>query len=232
MRVLVTRPQSQARRTAAQLAARGHETLLAPVIEIVGLRPAVPPGPYAVVVATSAQALDPASLDRLADEVLGLPLFAVGRRTAEAATTAGFQSIETVAATAADLARRIIYARPAQAVLYLAGRDRKPDLELSLRSAGLRLVVVKTYEARAVAHLPPVAVGEIRAGRVDAVLHFSRRSAALFVDLCAEADVTEAASRLRHCAISADAAIPLRGFSANVTVARAPNAATLYETLA
>ena len=50
-------------------------------------------------------------------------------------------------------------------------------LEERLRAAGWRLEIVETYDARAVAIWPEDVVAALRGGRIDAVLHYSPRSA-------------------------------------------------------
>ncbi len=46
-----------------------------------------------------------------------------------------------------------------------------------MRGAGWRLDVVETYDARPVAVWPEEVVAALRGGRIDAVLHYSPRSA-------------------------------------------------------
>ena len=231
MRVLITRPEHEGRRTAAQLAALGHEPVLAPLTQIIAI-PANPPAdPFDGVIVTSAQAIRPPCLPKLDRQVLKLPLYVVGRRTAEEAQKAGFERLEAVAANAAELSDRIGHIQPGARLLYLAGRDRKPDLERALAGAGIQVAVVETYEARALDSLPHNAHDALWDGRIEAVLHFSRRSAELFVDLARKAGVAAAASRARHCAISVDAAAPLAGFANRIAIAKTPDARALFETL-
>ncbi len=192
----------------------------------------IPPGPFAGVVATSARALATSGLKPLPGDLLTLPFFAVGDRTAAAAAAAGFRCIEPAAPTAADLVMLILFVvRRGSRLLYLAGRDRKPGLESDLARLGVQVETVEVYEARAVDLLPDVAHGALWDGRVDAVLHFSRRSAELFVELARKAGLGAAAARARHVAISADAAGPLRDFAPRIVVARQPTARSLYDSL-
>jgi uroporphyrinogen-III synthase len=131
----------------------------------------------------------------------------VGARTAQAAREAGFQSIVIEALDAAQLLERIAAERPARSrYLYLAGRDRKPALEDALRAAGCEVTPWIVHEAGAAHALPDAARAAIEEGRIDAALHFSARTAAIFCEQVAVAGVDQAARALFHVAISADAA--------------------------
>jgi uroporphyrinogen-III synthase len=54
MRVLVTRPAREAESTARRLQARGHQAVVAPVLEIVRTGFTLPEGPFDAVLATRA----------------------------------------------------------------------------------------------------------------------------------------------------------------------------------
>lgn len=231
MRVLVLRPGDGARRTAARLAELGHEAICSPVLETVATGERAPPGDFDGVIATSAQAfrfVETASLR----PYLRLPAMCVGARTAAAAREAGFADIRVEAADAAQLARAITEAPPTIRLLYLAGRDRKPGLETALETEGVAVAPWIVYEARAVAALRDDVLGALRSGKLDAALHFSRRSAAVFCDLAAAAHLQDEARALLHVAISADAArglAPLR--SSRISVAAAPDEAHMLALL-
>ena len=226
MRVIVTRARGDAARTAAALRARGHEPLLSPVLEIVATGAAIDPGPAQALIATSAHAfefLPQADAARLAP----LPLFVVGARTGKAATDAGFAPPRVIAASALELAQQIATALPTPAhLLYLAGHDRKPDLEAALQAQGHVIDVAETYEARAVEALSPETAQALARGEVDAVLHFSRRSAQLFAACAAKAGLATQAARLRHVCISRDA-----GLGAGAVIAPTPDSAGLFKAL-
>jgi uroporphyrinogen-III synthase len=226
MRVIVTRARGDAARTAAALRARGHEALLSPVLEIVPTGAAIDPGRAQALIATSAHAfafLPQADAARLAP----LPLFVVGARTAKAATDAGLTPPRVIAASALELAQQMAAALPGPAHLfYLAGHDRKPDLEAALGAQGHVIDVVETYEARAVEALAPEAAQALARGEADAVLHFSRRSAQLFAACAAKAGLATQANGLRHVCISRDAAL-----GAGAVIAPTPDSAGLFEAL-
>jgi uroporphyrinogen-III synthase len=202
VRVLVTRPPELAARTARLLSALGHQPLLAPVLEIAPTGAAPPDGPFDVLLATSAQAfigLTPPARLRFA------PLACVGEKTAEAGRAAGL-SVSIVAPRAETLAQWLIGEKAQCSALYLAGRERKPILEERLREAGWRLEIVETYDARPVAAWPVEVETALMRDEIDAILHYSSRSAELALALTG-ADV---ASRLWHFCLSPEIAAKCR----------------------
>ncbi|WP_460449757.1 uroporphyrinogen-III synthase [Alsobacter sp. SYSU BS001988] len=212
MHVLLTRPEPDARRTAERLAAAGHQATLAPVISITPTGTPLADLDVDALVATSANARlafpegPPAALREL-------PVYVVGDRTADAMAALGFVDLRAGAGDAASLAALIRERQPAGGrLLYVAGTDRKPTLESALWRAGFDLVVHEAYRAEAVQDLPAAAGEALREGRVDAVLHFSRRSAEILFALAHHDRLDDALRGVDHLCLSAD-------------VARAPRAA-------
>jgi len=205
-RVLVLRARADAERTAAKLRAMGFAPLLSPVLEIVATGAAMPEGVFDAVLATSAKGLEFCAEP---GETLNLPLYAVGARTAQIARELGWRT-ELVAGETRAL-MPVIHARhetPAR-FLYLAGRDRHDDLEVGLRLAGHDLTVLETYEARAATALSKEAARALANSEMDVTLHYSRRSAEIFMALARQAGLTEALGGIDHLALSKDAASPL-----------------------
>src|SRR5262245_62051549 len=86
VRVLVTRPEADGERTAAKLIARGCEVVLAPLMRVELLdRADLGRGPWAAIAMTSANAAHAIARHPRRRELMPLPVFAVGRRTAQAA---------------------------------------------------------------------------------------------------------------------------------------------------
>lgn len=210
MRVLVTRAQDDAARTAARLTALGHEALIAPLMAIVPTGHAAPNDVFDAILATSVHAL--AFVSRLPPALSAAPWLVVGERLARALAERGWGTPEVVACDVAALTAAIDerYPEPFR-FLYLAGRNRKPDLERALRARGHDVVTVETYATDAVAQWD----ADIRS--VDAVLHYSRRSAERFVSVAGDA------GQQRHIAISADAAAPLLAQGWRVEIAATPD---------
>src|SRR5687767_8526978 len=92
MRLLVTRPEPDATRSAEVLRGRGHEVLVAPLLSTQTIE-AEFGGPYAAILLTSANAARALSSYRQAEAITRLPALTVGARSAEAAREAGFGDI-------------------------------------------------------------------------------------------------------------------------------------------
>lgn len=205
MRVLVTRPSSQAAPTAQKLAALGHEAIVAPVIEIAPTGAAPPLAPFDLLLATSAQAF--AGLTP-SEPLLGLPLVCVGQKTARAGRALGF-SILCVAADSRALADVLLAEGVTKSALYLAGRERKPHLERRLREKGWGVEIVETYAARPVAAWTAPVVAALERREIDAVLHYSPRSAAIALELMGR----QAAHSLVHLCLSEEIASVCGGWA-------------------
>ncbi len=217
--VALFRARDDAERTAARLAALGCEAAIAPAFEPAALTPPPPPaGAFAAVLATSARAIAFAPL-----RVLGaLPLLVVGETTARAAKAKGIAVSAPPARDAEELARAIVATfAPSERLLYLVGRDRKPDLERALAGSGFAVVALEVYEMRARAAWDAEEAASVR--RAVAALHYSRRSAELAVTLALGAGLGARWLAMRHVAISADAAAPLAASGVEPAVAGEPN---------
>ena len=94
-------------------------------------------------------------------------------------------------------------------LVYLAGRDRKSDLEMALTVTGQVLDVVEIYAAVASTALDARVAEALETQALDGILHFSRRSAALFLRLTEGR--TGNVARFAHFCLSDDVAAPLRG---------------------
>ncbi len=235
MRILLTRAPEDAARTAEKLKAQGHQVLISPVFEIQPRDAEWPKGVIDGVVATSAQAFEQAQFadDSPLPEARRLfRLFIVGSKTAEAAKKCGFTGELFVGQNAKELADALIAKMPPYARLaYLAGHDRKSELETRCKEARLEIIPVEIYEARAAASLSKEAVAALKASEVDAIMHFSRRSTETFLKLAETSGVD--AKPIRHIAISNDAATPLHAAGATfIVTAFEPKEAAMLALLA
>jgi uroporphyrinogen-III synthase len=178
--VLVTRPLEQAAETARLLRAAGHEPLLDPLLRIERLAPpAADPGSFAAVAVTSANAV-PA----LAALPASVPVFAVGAATARALRESGREPAGIAAGDGHALATLLAAALPpGSVVLHPSGRDVREGLAEDLAAAGLGYRRAVVYAAAPASHLADATEAALRAARLDAVLLFSPRTAALFAAL-------------------------------------------------
>jgi uroporphyrinogen-III synthase len=238
MAILVTRPEPDNETTAAALRAKGFGVLQAPMLrfEPVAFHDDMD-ARYGAVIVSSANALRAIEAG-LAGRLLTLPLFAVGERSAKAARHAGFRDVAVAEGNAAALRDLIIASvraktlKKASTLLYLAGADLAGDLAGELGERGFSVVTHTTYRMIPVSSLPQEAVDAFAANGIDAVLHYSRRSARAFLDAVRAAGVEISALAIPQCCISDAVAQVVRDVGATqVLVARSPDESGLFEAL-
>jgi uroporphyrinogen-III synthase len=235
VRLLVTRPEPDAERTAAALRACGHELLIAPLTHIETIVADLSTGPWSAVLMTSANAARAFASHPRCAELVALPVYAVGRRSAEAARAAGFGDVTSADGDVVALVRVVVERIRAATspLLYLAGEDRSGDLAGDLHRHGLAVQTVVIYRAAAVTGLPAAAREAIASGRVDAVLHFSRRSSDIYLKAASAAGLLDKALISLHYCLSAQVAAPLLAAgAARVRVAAQPTEAALIDLIA
>ncbi|HZK88870.1 MAG TPA: uroporphyrinogen-III synthase [Stellaceae bacterium] len=228
MRALVTRPRLQAETFAAELARRGVEPVVEPLIEIADCLAALPQfaGVQAILCTSvnGVRALARATGDRQA------PVFAVGDATARAARTAGFERVESAGGDVGDLARLVCgRLRPGGGrLLHVAGSAVAGDLAGRLGASGFAVERAVLYQAHAVAALTPATARLIERGEIDLALFFSPRTAAVFARLVVEAAAAPGLAATAALSISraADAALGDLRFRERA-VAGAPTQAAL-----
>jgi uroporphyrinogen-III synthase len=213
MRLLVTRPEPDAARTAAALQNRGHRVLIAPLLHIEAQDARLGLGPWAGVLATSANALRVMAGHRQKDEIAGLPLLTVGRHTAQAARACGFTDVSSADGDARALATLAAdrFRGATTPLLYLAGENQASDLGAVLRGRGLQVRTVIVYTMRKVATLPEALLDALSEDRLDGVLHYSRRTAETYIDCADAVGLRRAALMPVHYCLSREVAVPLRG---------------------
>ena len=233
MRLVVTRPQADSERTAAALRAQGHDVLLAPLMRI-ELLPADLAGSWGAVVITSANAPVAIADHPAREALLKFPLYAVGRRSAEAARAAGFTDVTSAGGDVRDLVK-LIAERHADAkapLLYLAGQDRAAELIDELATHGLAAEMRVVYRAVTTPY-PPALIAALNEGAVDGVLHFSKRSAETYLVGARAAGLAGPALEVRHYCLSGAIAAPLaEAGAAHISVAQHPSEAGLIELFA
>ncbi len=239
MAVLVTRPAPDHATTAAALRGKGYEVLVAPMLRYEPV--AFDLGRDArfdAILVTSTNALRALAETEGWTRFLATPLYAVGRRTAEAARDLGFTHVTAARGDGASLRDLVVAQARAKALkksamlLYLAAADRAVDLDAALRPRGFNVITVTAYRMIATPDLPPEVRDAVAAGRIKAVLHYSGRSARTFVEAIRAAGLEITALALPHCCFSENVATVLRDAGATqVAVARAPDENALFEAL-
>jgi uroporphyrinogen-III synthase len=239
MAVLVTRPHPDDETTASGLRARGYEVLQAPMLRFEPIAFSFDEdGRYGAVIVTSANALRGLTSQLKESRLLKLPLFAVGEHTASTARAAGFEHVISANGEAGSL-RDLVLARvktkelkKSSPLLYLAGADLARDLGGELGERGFTVVTHTTYRMSPVAGLPRETCEAFAANRVEAVLHYSRRSARAFLDSARDAGVEISALAIPQCCISDGVASVMRDAGATqVMVAASPDENALFGAL-
>ncbi len=176
MRVLVTRPEPAASRTAARLTALGHDPIVVPLMAPHALDWRVPPGDWQAVAFTSALApgLGGAGLAGLT----GLPAYAVGTATADAAHTAGFTDVRT----SDDDASRLFARAGADGIARLLHLT-APERSAAAVPPGLTVGACEIYTTDLAPALPAAAA------TADLTLLYSARTARHFAALVDAADL-------------------------------------------
>lgn len=239
MAVLVTRPLPDGETTAADLRARGLEAVICPMLrfEPFGFADEAE-SPYGGIVVTSANAVRAVEQQLANSPLRKLPLFAVGDRTAAVARAAGFAKVFSADGDAANLRDLVVESAKAKKLkkksplLYLAGEEVSRDLAGELREQGFEVVTHIAYRMVPAKSLPGEVVDGFAAGRIEAVLHYSRRSARAFVEAIRAGGVEVTALALPQCCLSAAVAEIVREAGATqVTVAARPDENALFEAL-
>jgi uroporphyrinogen-III synthase len=231
VRLLVTRPEADAERSAATLRSRGHTVAVAPLLHIEPLHDtAIERSPWAAILITSANAAPAIAAHQGHSALVALPVLAVGERSAQAMRAAGFADVTSADGAVRDLARLVAERTPpGSSLLYLAGADQAGDLAGDLRHRGMRVHTAVVYRAVVAATFPQAAVDAL-AGGLEGVLHFSSRSAEAYVNTARTAGVIEGALSPVHFCLSGHIAEPLtRAGAANVRVAARPTEAALFD---
>lgn len=239
MAILVTRPHPDDETTARALRDRGFDVLRAPMLRF-------EPVPfqddadarYGAVIVTSANALRAIAPQLTGSRLLQLPLFAVGEHTAAAARETGFDQVIASKGDAGALRDLVLAAvkskqlKKANPLLYLAGADLARDLGGELGEKGFTVVTHTTYRMAPAPSLPREVCDAFVAHEVEAILHYSRRSARAFLEAARSGGVEISALALPQCCISVAVAAVLRDAGATqVTAAASPDENALLDAL-
>lgn len=230
MRLLLTRPERDAERTAAALRALNHSVVLAPLLGIETIPGAeIGDGPFAGILVTSANAARAIAGHEALPNLLRLPVIAAGDRTSDAMRMAGFADVVSAAGAGKELvdlaARRF---KPGASLLYLAAADRSGDVAGGLMARSIAVHTVVVYRAVPASALPRPAAEALRGG-IDGVLHFSRRSASTYVDVARAAGLRQqAVEKPIHFCLSHQVADPLAQAGAGqIRIAQEPTESAL-----
>jgi len=230
MRLLITRPIEDAEPLARALEQKGHETVIEALMTIVDAQaPDLELDGVQALLITSANGIR--AFARAHPE-RGLPVCAVGDASARAARELGFQHVSSAGGDVKTLAGMVEKnLDPAGGgLVHVAGSHRAGDLAGMLAAAGFETKRVVLYEAKAAESIGPNAAGVLKGGKLDGVLLFSPRTAALFCRLVADAGLAEACRAITACCLSAAVADEATALPwAGVVVAESPDSQALLD---
>ena len=240
MAVLVTRPHPDDEATAAALRARGFEVLLAPMLrfEPVAFHDDLD-ARYGAVIVTSANALRGIEPHWPAAGCSSCRCSRWASTPPTPPAAAGFDRCDRGRRRRRGLARsrclpsaKAKELKKASTLLYLAGADLARDLAGELGERGFSVVTHTTYRMVPVSSLPREACDAFAANRIEAVLHYSRRSARAFLEAARAAGVEISALAVPQCCISdAVASVVREAGATQVMVAASPDENALFEAL-
>jgi uroporphyrinogen-III synthase len=234
--ILVTRPAPDNEATAAALRKRGFEPMLAPMLVFQALPFQIEDSrDFRGLILTSTNALRAIASNPL-PRLQGLPAFAVGARTAQAAREAGFRDVRTAEGDAASLRELIVASVPEKRgvapLLYLSATDISRDLGGELGLRGVNIVAVPVYRMARLDDFTDAVRAAFARQAIEAVLHYSRRSALAFIAATRRAGLEISALALPQICLSETIAATLRDAGADrPIVAKTPTEADLLDAL-
>ncbi len=161
-----------------------------------------------------------------------MPAYVVGARTKAAAEAAGFAIVRSADGNLDDLVR-LVAANPSASgrpLLYLAGAERAGDLAGALRTHGIAVETAVVYRSVMVTSFDPAVRRALADGEVDAVLHYSARSAAAYLAAATAGGIDVSVTNLKHFCLSSEVAAPLLAAGATaVEVAAVPTEQALLD---
>ncbi len=205
MLFLVTRPEPESTKLKGLIEELGHEAVVEPLMEAELIPEAIDDlDGVTAIIATSRNALRALSQSPYLHDAVAIPLFAVGRGTAEEARHLGFDRIAigpgSVSGFAAAIAGTL---DPADGlILHLAGDVLAGDLAGELQELGFRVLQPVVYRMKAAEALGEGTREAIGEGAVDGVVLMSPRTARIYAGLIKRHGLMDAVAEMVHACLS------------------------------
>jgi uroporphyrinogen-III synthase len=206
-RLLITRPEEDARMLAATLASHGITCLTEPMLAIAtltgsrdALASALAAHPAAILLTSKHGALALAALHTERH----IPVWAVGKITADTATALGFAHVRHAGGTAEQLMGyiRAHHRVHAGGLLYASGTEVSVDIAATLGAEGYSITALPVYRATQPRAFSPTLLDAITRQTLDGALFFSQRAAEAYVSLVGRYDVAAHHHHIRALALS------------------------------
>lgn len=232
MRVLVTRPEENAKDLQKELRILGVTAVHEPMLRIERIADAKIDleGVQGLLFTSSNGVRAFAALCEERD----LPAYAVGDSTAGECRTQGFPEVESASGDVDALANLIVrQCSPDMGrLVHIAGSVTAGDLAGALKASGFEVDRIPLYEAHAATELSEDTRTALLQGRLDAILFFSPRTAATFVSLVRAAGLEKTCRSLYAYCLSAAVASRIGELPwKRVLVAAEPSQAALLDVL-
>ena len=223
VRVLITRPEPGATRTLKALDVRGINATCLPLTEILPLEFETPTGNFDAIIITSQNAISHGAA--LLRQFMALPVFVVGRRTADSLEG---HTIAAWAETADALLPQINTTAPKR-LLYICGQTRRPELEWGLKAAGNYVEAVEVYEAKPIESAPEALRRFFQIAQSTIVLLHAPSAVHALVSAINPRDIPETTQFL--CLSAAIAAQLPPEWSNHIAIAERPDEASMLNQL-
>ena len=205
MRIWVTRPFEDAGRLRAQLIAQGHDVVLEPLLKIEQLEDEpIELDDAQALVATSRNALRALAGRPEEDACKSMPLFVVGRGTAQVAEAMGFETIIEGPSNASALLGLILNAANINdgAIVHLSAENVAYNLCEELRHLGYHVFQPILYRAIQVETLSDTLLHSIKTGRIEGVMLLSGRTAEAYANIMKSKELLGYSRNIVHYCLS------------------------------
>ena len=200
MHILITRPKTQANKTATALQQRGHGFTIEPMLQINSIPSPLPTGRFDALIVTSINALPTLDINWPKHGRATVPVLATGAATASAARKMGFKNSQQVPDTTAASSIDLIEAVPdwlrqnnltdSAHLLYPSAETVARDVVALLANKAISCHQWAVYRAVPAARFTDPTKTALNRGEIDAVLLYSKRTAHTFVQLMREAEIS------------------------------------------
>jgi uroporphyrinogen-III synthase len=178
--VLITRPQAASERMAQALRHEGYNCVIEPLLTIIPIAAPKPDSIPQAIMITSANAVDALEAEAAnLDDLIKLPCFCVGPRTAERAQAFGFKKTFYSNSDGAELATLITgnLKDKKLPVLHIAGHDIDSKAHDALMQNDFNVITWAIYRSKPVQQLSPELLNKFQKQQLDAAVFFSPRTA-------------------------------------------------------
>lgn len=188
--IVILRGADECGEIAAAIHDRGFQPMAQEVLIVENLNPSFPEiGEDTPLVFTSANAV---RLFASKQKIRKMPVYTVGRNTADEARLLGFQTIECAFGTGAELVDLLtapgrIHAKPP---LYIRAETVSQDLKTLCAAKGLTINEAVAYRTTSVENLSIDLLRKADSRQIAAIMFFSARGAQVFADLIQQYDRT------------------------------------------